>query len=195
MTCLRKSQGLWEAKFSIPCSVLPFWSPKMRVYLGMSQKKLVIPQNVCRVFVWVNPAVHFMKGVTQILARRRPHPAGFSLVELLVVILIIATLVAIAVPNIPYVLGYATDAKAQRNAQQLVSVFNSAAAAGAYRETGYPSNLEELIEGLQQGVTAGSYMPDVEFSIPYFPESEVVEVAQFLEYQPEEGRLSLTRAP
>jgi len=54
--------------------------------------------------------------------------AGFSLVEMLVVIAIIA---AIAIPNIGNLNASAKDATAKRNAQTVASVLNAAVAAGA----------------------------------------------------------------
>jgi len=52
------------------------------------------------------------------------------LVELLVVIAVIAVIAAIAIPNIAGITGAANTAKSQRNAQNLVSTYNAAVAAG-----------------------------------------------------------------
>lgn len=56
--------------------------------------------------------------------------AGFSLVEMLVVIAIIGIIAAIAIPNIGNINDAAKQATAQRNAQSVASVMNAAIAAG-----------------------------------------------------------------
>ena len=55
---------------------------------------------------------------------------GFSLVELLVVIAVIGVIAAIAIPAMSGIFGKSEGAKNKRNAQSIVSTFNSARAAG-----------------------------------------------------------------
>ena len=64
------------------------------------------------------------------LNKKNPIAAGFSLVEMLVVIAVIGIIAAIAVPQIGKINETAKDSKNRRNAQQLASVASAAAAAG-----------------------------------------------------------------
>ncbi len=69
-----------------------------------------------------------MKNVK--LNLKKTAKAGFSLVEMLVVIAIIGIIAAIAIPNIGSINQAATDASIDRNAQNCASVWNAAVAAG-----------------------------------------------------------------
>lgn len=71
------------------------------------------------------PRIHHMKINT-----KQSLKAGFSLVEMLVVIAVIGIIAAIAVPNIGRINDSAKDATYRRNAQSLASIFASAQAAG-----------------------------------------------------------------
>jgi type IV pilus assembly protein PilA len=55
---------------------------------------------------------------------------GFSLVEMLVVIAVIGVIAAIAIPNLSNINGAAKVSKDQRNAQSIVSMFQSGSSAG-----------------------------------------------------------------
>jgi type IV pilus assembly protein PilA len=55
---------------------------------------------------------------------------GFSLVEMLVVIAVIGVIAAIAIPSIGSINKSATDATAQRNAQNIASMYQAGEAAG-----------------------------------------------------------------
>jgi type IV pilus assembly protein PilA len=61
---------------------------------------------------------------------KKTAQAGFSLVEMLVVIAIIGIIAAIAIPNIGNINASAKVATAQRNAQQIASIYNAAVVAG-----------------------------------------------------------------
>lgn len=80
---------------------------------------------------------------------------GFSLVELLVVIAVIAIIAAIAIPNIANITGAAGESAAQRNAQNLASVYSAAVAAGVPRDD-LGNTLDAIIGNLTSdtGVTA-----------------------------------------
>jgi prepilin-type N-terminal cleavage/methylation domain-containing protein len=69
-----------------------------------------------------------MKNVK--LNLKKAAKAGFSLVEMLVVIAIIGIIAAIAIPNIGSINQAAEDAAVDRNAQNCASVWNAAVAAG-----------------------------------------------------------------
>lgn len=69
-----------------------------------------------------------MKNVK--LNLKKAAKAGFSLVEMLVVIAIIGIIAAIAIPNIGSINDAATASAVDRNAQNAASVWNAAVAAG-----------------------------------------------------------------
>lgn len=77
--------------------------------------------------------------------------AGFSLVEMLVVIAIIGIIAAIAIPNIGNINDSARQATAQRNAQSIASVINAAIAAGA--ETTAITDVDTLISTAETGLS------------------------------------------
>lgn len=87
-----------------------------------------------------------MKNIKLNTARK----AGFSLVEMLVVIAIIGIIAAIAIPNIGTLNDNARDAAAKRNAQTVASVLNAAIAAGV-DTTGWTS--ANLLDKAQTGVS------------------------------------------
>jgi len=96
-----------------------------RTYYNFNNSRLSNSQELVNSKQHQQPNTHnTMKNIKLNTSRK----AGFSLVEMLVVIAIIA---AIAIPNIGNLNASAKDATAKRNAQTVASVLNAAVAAGA----------------------------------------------------------------
>jgi prepilin-type N-terminal cleavage/methylation domain-containing protein len=89
-----------------------------------------------------------MKNVK--LNLKKAAKAGFSLVEMLVVIAIIGIIAAIAIPNIGSINDAAETSAAQRNAQNASSVWNAAIAAG-YEPTA--TTVAGALTALETGVS------------------------------------------
>lgn len=133
------------------------------------------------------------------LNKTRSLKAGFSLVEMLVVIAVIGIIAAIAVPNIGRINDSAKDATYRRNAQNLASVFASAQAAGHDFSVGGTLNEKKIIEGLVTGATIND--ADSPFNGTYFgvPGLDVVDAvsetdgaAKYLEWNAASGQLLYT---
>jgi prepilin-type N-terminal cleavage/methylation domain-containing protein len=73
----------------------------------------------------------------KIILTRADHMRGFSLFELLMVIMILGIMIAIAVPHFSSISSTAEEAVAKRNAQSIVSSLNTAFAAGAAAPSGW----------------------------------------------------------
>jgi type IV pilus assembly protein PilA len=111
---------------------------------------------------------------------------GFSLVELLVVIAVIAIIAAIAIPNIANITGSATETAAQRNAQNLASVYAAAVAAGWAADNGTPAldgdrdvNIASLTSETGVVVTQGGQ--DLEFRVDGINDDDLPRIRRYLD--------------
>ncbi len=98
---------------------------------------------------------------------------AFSLVEMLVVIAVIGVITAVAIPTVSRIKETAQDANQRRNAQNLLSVYSAAQAAGydfAYEDGDTASAVlsePEIIEAVITGTTieSGGPMADTFFGV------------------------------
>ncbi|MGI8602844.1 MAG: prepilin-type N-terminal cleavage/methylation domain-containing protein [Verrucomicrobiales bacterium] len=88
--------------------------------------------------------------------------AGFSLVELLVVIAVIGIMAAIAIPIISNINQNAVNAVNRRNAQNIANVYGAAVAAGATIDTG---SVSTVINDLQTGKTGIGQFSSTTFKV------------------------------
>jgi prepilin-type N-terminal cleavage/methylation domain-containing protein len=99
---------------------------------------------------------HQTNAVSQFMRTGRVlHRKGFSLIEMVVVIAIIGVIAAIALPGIGSISGASKAAVAQRNAQNMTSVFNSGMAAGV-PDFIVCANVREAAAALNAGGAANS---------------------------------------
>ena len=106
-----------------------------------------------------------MKNVK--LNLKKARKAGFSLVEMLVVIAVIGVIAAIAIPNIGNINDSARTTTAQRNAQSAASVYSSGIAAGCPAATDEADALSKLASGTW-APTNGAFSGKV-FMVPNLP--------------------------
>lgn len=116
---------------------------------------------------------------------QKSKATAFSLVEMLSVIAVIGIISAIAVPGISRIRESAENASAQRNAQNLASVYVSARAAGleflAPNDVG--ATVANIVTGgtTSDGVLSGSY-----FGVPGLSTSEQTAAIAFLQLNGED---------
>lgn len=109
--------------------------------------------------------------------------AGFSLVELLIVIAVIGIIAAIAIPSISGINDAAKKAKAQRNAQSIASVYASAVAAGAVipsSATTVPTADALIINGAS--LTGTGAFAGKTFSVGTMSSTDELDAEEFLSY-------------
>lgn len=136
------------------------------------------------------------------LNKTRSLTAGFSLVEMLVVIAVIGIIAAIAVPNIGRINDSAKDATYRRNAQNIASVFASAQAAGHnFADDGSGGTLGEaaIIGAIITGATINdtdSPFHDTYFGVPGLDSTDAVSesdgAAKYLTWNAASGQLLYT---
>ena len=119
-----------------------------------------------------------MKNVN--LQIRKLSKAGFSLVEMLVVIAVIGIIAAIAIPNIGNVNQAAKDSTARRNAQSIASVASSAQAAGASMPATAALIYDAIVGGTLTPAT-GVFKNKV-FTVPNLPASTSTDGLAILSY-------------
>ncbi len=130
-----------------------------------------------------------MKNVK--LEIRKLSKAGFSLVEMLVVIAVIGIIAAIAIPNIGNVNAAAKESTYRRNAQSLASVASAALAAGCTLSSTEGAIYDDLVTGVSpdSGVFKGKT-----FIVPGLPTggSDKTAVLGYVDYDSANGGLRYT---
>ena len=118
--------------------------------------------------------------------RKSIKHAGFSLVEMLVVIAVIGIIAAIAIPNIGKINETAEDSKNKRNAQNLASLSASASAAGydfvAKSGAANGADASKVIAAIVTGATpADGPFKGTFFGVPNLHADEQTDADKYLE--------------
>lgn len=98
---------------------------------------------------------------------KKAATAGFSLIEMLVVIAVIGVIAAIAIPNIGNINTSAIDSAGQRNAQSVASVYSAGLSAGCEAATDLADALTKVGSGTW-APTSGAFSGKV-FLVPNLP--------------------------
>lgn len=117
----------------------------------------------------------------------RNTSAGFSLVELLVVIAVIGLIAAIAIPNVSSITNSAQTVKDQHNAQTVASVATDAIAAGFHSWPAAASSsalppTDQVISALEQGVNITNGGKVLTFSVGPFSEQEAEGIKKYFSF-------------
>ena len=103
---------------------------------------------------------------------------GFSLVEMLVVIAVIGVIAAIAIPSIGSINSSAQTATAQRNAQSIMSVYQSGLAAGA--SWGTIASADDLVQAVVKGATGTGAFSSTNFQVPGMSSTDEVAAEAYI---------------
>ncbi len=113
-------------------------------------------------------------------ARVNRNQKGMSLVELLLAIGVLAIITAIVIPNFAFATDAADKSSARRNAQSLVTIANSASAAGLnlIDPSGDISKTIDII--VVGGVVSGGILDGTHFGLPSLSKDSRGDIVPFL---------------
>lgn len=123
--------------------------------------------------------MHFDKN--KIAQPKRAKLHGFSLVELLTVIVIIGIMAAIILPAVFQDNKDTIDIRARRNAQTVATLAGMARAAGDTTISNSPT-MEQAIRTLMNGVRGMGNLSTTDFSMSKLGNDEIQQASQYLEF-------------